>query len=157
MKYISKGRKNWAVAIFLCYTVLLSLLQLSEMFMYYIFWISSTKEKMFTLNRNPIKQSFLILLFPNACFYFLLPSLHSRYIKISSVLWTCLVFSTIIISFLAQWKAQREYKVFVEWLKVFFFCNFLAIYNFSSYLNLNCPERQDWNTFFSLKLTSHLR
>lgn len=92
--------------------------ELSKIIIHCIFWIPSTKVKMFTLNRNSINYNlFSFHLSKLICFYFILPTWHSRYIKVSSVLWTCLAFSTIFISSLAQRMAHRKYNYFTECLR----------------------------------------
>lgn len=110
-KYISKERKSWAVAIFFCYTVLLCLLWTFKNLYTLCLLNSIHKRKMFTLNRNSINHNvFSFYLSKLICFYFILPILHYWYIEVSSVLWTCLAFSAILIAFLAQYMAHGQSK-----------------------------------------------
>lgn len=117
--------------------------ELSKIFIHYVFWISSTKGKMFTLNRNSINYNlFSFYLSKCICFYFILPTLHSRIIEASSILWTRLASSTILISVLAQCGAHGKYKHFIECFRALVSFDCLATWIFSIYLNLT--SCQDW-------------
>lgn len=123
----------WQFSFIQCYSVYS---ELSKMFIHCVFWIPSTKWKMFTLNRNFINHNLLsFYLSKLICFYFTLPSLHSGYIKVSFVLWTGFAFSAILILFLAQRRAHRKCKCLTECLKaiVSFNCLPRYIFLFKSY------------------------
>lgn len=104
--------------------------ELSKIFIYCILWILSTKRKIFIWNRNAINYNPLSFhLSKLISLYFILPTLHSRYIPVPFVLWTCFAFSIIPTSSLTQCLAHGKYNCFTECLRTFvsFFCIFFLL------------------------------